>query len=54
VVLIVDSDADMPFPVSLYTALRYHLIRHSSEMKTVVSRAAISVPPRAPSVAAVG
>jgi len=49
VVLIVDSDANMPFPVNLYTALRYHLIRHSSEMKAVVTRAAIEVPPRAPS-----
>jgi ornithine lipid ester-linked acyl 2-hydroxylase len=48
VVLIVDSDANMPFPVNLYTALRYHAIRHSSEMKTVVARAACGVPPRAP------
>jgi beta-hydroxylase len=52
VVLIVDSDANMPFPVNLYTALRYHLIRYSSEMKTVLTRAAIGVPPRAPSAPA--
>jgi beta-hydroxylase len=50
VVLIVDSDANMPFPVNLYTALRYHLIRYSAEMKTVLQRAAIGVPPRAPSL----
>ena len=28
VVLIIDFNADMPFPVNLYTALRYNLIRH--------------------------
>ncbi len=49
VVLIVDSDADMPFPVNLYTAVRYYGIRYSTEMRTVVERAAIGVPPRAPS-----
>jgi hypothetical protein len=36
----------MPFPVSLYTNLRYNLIRHSSEVKAVQERAAIGVPPR--------
>ena len=30
VVLIIDFNADMPFPVNLYTALRYNLIRHSA------------------------
>ncbi len=49
VVLIVDSDARMPFPMNLYTTLRYHLIRNSSEMKTILDRAAIAVPPRTPS-----
>ena len=47
-VLIVDSDADMPFPVNLYTSLRYNLIRHSSEVIAVKERAAIGVPPRQP------
>jgi len=55
VVLIIDFNADMPFPVSLYTSLRYILIRHSTEVKTVIERAAIGVPPRdkpaAPSLA---
>ena len=50
VVLIIDFNADMPFPVSLYTSLRYNLIRHSREIKAVCERAAIGVPPRAPSV----
>ena len=36
----------MPFPVNVFTALRYYLIRRSSEMKTIVDRAAIAVPPR--------
>jgi hypothetical protein len=36
----------MPFPVNLYTALRYNLIRHSSEVVAVRERAAIGVPPR--------
>jgi aspartyl/asparaginyl beta-hydroxylase (cupin superfamily) len=49
VVLIVDTDARMPFPVNVFTALRYQLIRRSSEMKTIVDRAAIAVPPRTPS-----
>ena len=47
VVLIIDFDANMPFPVNLYTMLRYNLIRHSSEVKAVRDRAAIGVPPRA-------
>jgi len=47
--LIIDFNADMPFPVNLYTALRYNLIRHSTEVKAVRERAAIGVPPRAPS-----
>jgi beta-hydroxylase len=46
VVLIIDFDANMPFPVNLYTALRYHLIRHSTEVKTVHERAGVGVPPR--------
>jgi ornithine lipid ester-linked acyl 2-hydroxylase len=49
VVLIIDFDANMPFPVNLYTALRYNLIRHSSEVAAVRERAAIGVPPRAKS-----
>ena len=49
VVLIIDFDANMPFPVNLYTTLRYNLIRHSTEVKAVRERAAIGVPPRAPS-----
>jgi aspartyl/asparaginyl beta-hydroxylase (cupin superfamily) len=46
VVLIIDFNANMPFPVNLYTALRYNLIRHSSEVKAVQARAAIGVAPR--------
>jgi len=37
--------------VNLYTALRYNLIRHSSEVVAVKERAAIGVPPRARSAA---
>ena len=33
VVLIIDFNANMPFPVNLYTALRYNLIRHSDRGK---------------------
>jgi beta-hydroxylase len=47
VVLIIDFNADMPFPVNLYTGLRYNLIRRSAEVKAVIKRAAIGVPPRA-------
>ena len=47
VVLIIDFDARMPFPVNLYTHFRYQLVRNSTEVKTVVERAAIGVPPRA-------
>ena len=46
VVLIIDFDARMPFPVNLYTSLRYNLIRRSAEVKAVIERAAIGVPPR--------
>jgi beta-hydroxylase len=46
VVLIIDFNAHMPFPVNLYTALRYNLIRNSAEVKAVHQRAAIGVPPR--------
>jgi ornithine lipid ester-linked acyl 2-hydroxylase len=46
VVLIIDFNANMPFPVNLYTALRYNLIRHSTEVKTIAERAAIGVPKR--------
>src|SRR6266436_4330335 len=49
VVLIIDFNADMPFPVNLYTGLRYNLIRRSAEVKAVIERAAIGVPPRASS-----
>ncbi len=49
VVLIIDFNADMPFPpVNLYTDLRYNLIRRSAEVKAVRERAAIGVPPRNP------
>jgi len=48
-VLIIDFNADMPFPVNLYTNLRYNLIRHSTEIVAVTERAAIGVPPRATS-----
>ncbi|MDP3243418.1 MAG: hypothetical protein Q8M69_23575, partial [Reyranella sp.] len=46
VVLIIDFNADMPFPVNLYTGLRYALGRRSAEVKAVIDRAAIGVPPR--------
>ena len=46
VVLIIDFDARMPFPVNLYTSARYNLIRRSAEIKTAIERAAIGVPPR--------
>jgi beta-hydroxylase len=46
VVLIIDFNADMPFPVNLYTNLRYNVIRRSAEIKAVYERAAIDVPPR--------
>lgn len=46
VVLIIDFNAPMPFPVNLYTSLRYNLIRRSAEVTAVRSRAAIGVPPR--------
>jgi len=46
VVLIIDFNAEMPFPVNLYTSLRYNLIRRSAEIKAVIERAAIGVPPR--------
>jgi len=46
VVLIIDFNADMPFPVNLYTDLRYNLIRRSAEVVAVRERAAIGVPPR--------
>ncbi len=47
VVLIIDFNADMPFPVNLYTGLRYNLVRRSAEVKAVIERASIGVPPRA-------
>ena len=46
VVLIIDFNANMPFPVNLYTSLRYNLVRHSAELKTIQERAGIGVPPR--------
>jgi len=45
-VLIIDVNADMPFPVNLYTGLRFNLIRRSAEITAVRERAAIGVPPR--------
>ncbi|MBM3644174.1 MAG: aspartyl/asparaginyl beta-hydroxylase domain-containing protein [Alphaproteobacteria bacterium] len=48
VVLIIDFDAKMTGLISLYTALRFNLIRHSTEVRTVCERAAIGVPPRQP------
>src|SRR5262249_7022229 len=48
VVLIIDSTAKMPFRVTLFTGLRYNLIRRSAEVKAVKERAAIGVPPRKP------
>ena len=48
VVLIIDFNANMPFPVNLYTGLRYNLVRRSAEVKKVIERAAIGVPPRNP------
>src|SRR5215468_9067081 len=48
VVLIIDFNAKMPFPVNLFTGLRYNLIRRSAEVKAVKERAAIGVPPRKP------
>ena len=47
VVLIIDFNAHMPFPVNLYTGLRYEIGRRSAEVKAVHERAAIGVPPRA-------
>src|SRR4029077_15422727 len=47
VVLIIDFNADMPFPVNLYTGLRYNPSRLSSEVNAVVERAATAVRPRA-------
>ena len=44
--LIIDFNADMPFPVNLFTNLRYNLIRRSAEVAAVMERAAIGVPPR--------
>lgn len=46
VVLIIDFNATMPFPVNVYTGLRYHLIRRSAETMAIRERAAIGVPPR--------
>ena len=46
VVLIIDFNAEMPFPVNVYTSLRYELGRRSAEVKAVYERAAIGVPPR--------
>ena len=42
----IDFNADMPFPVNLYTGLRYELGRRSAEVQAVIDRAAIGVPPR--------
>jgi hypothetical protein len=44
----------MPFPINLYTGLRYALIRRSAEVKAVISRAAIGVPPRDKTVQTTG
>ncbi|MDP2332876.1 MAG: aspartyl/asparaginyl beta-hydroxylase domain-containing protein [Reyranella sp.] len=48
VVLIIDFNADMPFPVNLYTGLRYKIVRRSAEIRTAIERASIGVPPRNP------
>ena len=50
VVLIIDFNAAMPFPVNLYTALRYSLIRNSAEILAIHDRASIGVPPPQPQV----
>ena len=44
VVLIIDFNATMPFPVNLYTGLRYNLIRRSAEVKAVIERARQFIP----------
>ena len=49
VVLIIDFNANMPFPVNIYTGLRYEIGRRSAEVKAVYERAAIGVPPRSAS-----
>ncbi len=46
VVLIIDFNARMPFPVNIYTFLRYEIGRRTEEVRTVHERAAIDVPPR--------
>ena len=46
VVLIIDFNASMPFPVNLYTAFRYHAVRKSAEIKAIRARAAVGVPPK--------
>ncbi len=46
VVLIIDFNASMPFPVNLYTAIRYHAVRKSAEIKAIQARAAVGVPPK--------
>ena len=46
VVLIIDFNARMPFPVNIYTGLRYEIGRRSAEVRTVAERAAIGVPAR--------
>jgi len=45
-VLIIDFNAPMPFPMNLYTGLRYNLVRRSAEIRTAIERAAIGVPAR--------
>jgi beta-hydroxylase len=50
VVLIIDFNAPMPFPVNIYTGLRYELGRRSAEVKAIYERAAIDVPVRATDV----
>ena len=35
-----------PLGWKAYTALRYQLVRHSAELKTVRQRAAVGVPPQ--------
>ena len=54
VVLIIDFNANMPFPVNLYTGLRYNLVRRSAEVKKVIERASIGVPPRNQAAAQTG
>ncbi len=41
VVLIVDFDSPMPFPLSAFTKLRYHLVRNSEEIRHMCENALV-------------